>query len=396
MRTGVVSGKKRRLLVVSHGYPPFYGGAEHAAGLLAKAAQRTGLWEVEVLTSDIGGRLPEREIVDDILIRRVPTRKKAWRYHSVPELTSFMLSAIDFQPEQRPDLILANFTLPGGEVARRIAARTGAPYVVVLHGSDVPNYQNERFGPIYPFARPWMRYVWRKAAAVVAVSDTLRDLALQSWIDGGIEVIPNGVDTELFCPLTQRPDIQRPIKILVHAQLIERKGIHHLLNAVARLQPEDRAALCVDVCGSGPQEGVLRGLVRDHGLESHVRFHGLVDYQHIPDRLRQGDVFVLPSRQEGMPLALLEAMACGLPAVVTPVGAMPQLVKEGISGHLVKFGDEAGLSEALMSFIREPSRCRVMGAAARLAAEQWSWREVWGRYEALIKSRGPKTLFAGR
>lgn len=373
----------RRLLIVSHGYPPYFGGAEHAAGLLARAAQRSGRWLVEVVTSDIGGRLPAREVMDDIVVQRVPTRKKAWQQHSVPELMSFILAAGDVEPVNPPDLILANFTLPGGEVGRKLSAKTGAPYFVILQGSDVPDYQNERFGMIYPFARPWIKAIWRRAAGVIAVSDSLRALALHSWPEGSVEVIHNGVDVERFRPPESCSSGGNVMRVLINAQLIERKGIHHLLAACAALTPDRRQRLRLEVCGTGPMEQELKRMVEAAGLSRQVHFAGLVAYEHIPARLRAADVFALPSRQEGMPLALLEAMASGLPVLASPVGAIPDVVEDGVHGFLVQHGDRPGLAHALTRFIDEPELCRPMGIAAREAAERWSWDHIWAQYEAL-------------
>lgn len=145
---------KRRLLVISHGFPPYYGGAEHVAGHLAAAAVSSGRWNVDVLTSDIGGRLAPRDSWRGVTVVRVPGRKREWTNHTVSELLYFQLSALRRYDLKRPDWILAHFSLPGGEVARQIAAKFGVPYTVVLHGSDVPGYQNSRFRVAYALVRP--------------------------------------------------------------------------------------------------------------------------------------------------------------------------------------------------------------------------------------------------
>ena len=129
---------KQRLLVVSHGFPPYYGGAEHVAGHLAAAAAASGRWDVEVLTADIGGRLPPVEEWRGCHIRRVPTLKKKWAQHTVGELLSFLISARRVAGLSRPDWILAHFTLPGGEVARRWAASFGVPYAGCCTGQMCP------------------------------------------------------------------------------------------------------------------------------------------------------------------------------------------------------------------------------------------------------------------
>lgn len=379
-----------RLLVVSHGFPPYYGGAEHAAGYLARAAVRSGRWQVQVLTADIGGRLPPREIRDGLEILRVRTFKRTWSRHSVPELLSFLRSAQRFAPEHRPDWILANCTLPAGAVACRLARQTGAPYAVVLQGSDVPGYQNARFGLVYALAKPWIRRIWREAAQVIAVGSPLRELALRTWPGGRIEVIPNGVDTNRFRPLASNasPGKDGPLVLLAVAQLIERKGLQHLVAALAQLSPERRRRVRLSLCGTGPYEHALRRQVRSAGLDNQVEFAGLISHDRIPEILRAADVFVLPSLQEGLPLSLLEAMACGLPVVATRVGGIPEVVRDGDNGWLVPAGDARALADVLPKLLDDADGRRKIGSAARKTAQAWSWQTLWERYEALMTSVG--------
>lgn len=377
---------KRRLLVVSHGFPPYYGGAEHAAGHLAAAAVSSGRWEVDVLTSDIGGRLPARETWRGTNVIRVPARKKEWKNHTVPELLSFLIASTRHIDIARPDWILAHFTLPGGEVARRWAGRFGIPYAVVLHGADVPDSQKGRFGLLYPMVKPLVRRVWRQAAHVIAVSDTLQDLALRTWPGGQINVIPNGVDVDRFQPVG-REDVEprdEKIVLLVVARLIEIKGIQHLLTALSLLPETLRQKIDLHLCGTGPYEADLRRQAEQLGNTAQVHFAGLLPYEQIPVRLQEADMFVLPSLQEGLPLSLLEAMASGLPVVATAVGGIPTVIRDGDNGLLVAPGDVAGLGDALVRLADDPALRTRLGVAARRDAGAWSWSAMWERYEALL------------
>lgn len=377
---------KRRLLVVSHGFPPYYGGAEHAAGQLAAAAADSGRWAVEVLTSDIGGRLPAREAWRGVRIRRVPARKKEWKNHSVPELLSFLFSATRRIEIDRPDWILAHFTLPGGEVARRWAGRCGVPYAVVLHGADVPDSQKKRFGLVYPVVKPLARRVWRQASRVIAVSGTLRDLALRTWPGGRIDVIPNGVDLDLFHPAEPEAPARggEEIVLVAVARLIEIKGLQNLIAALALLPAALRARVRLRLCGIGPHEGELRRKAHAAGLAEQVEFAGLVSYEQIPEQLRSADIFVLPSLQEGLPLALLEAMASGLPVLATTVGGIPDVVRDGTNGLLVPAGDGPALRDALVRLLGDRALRLRLGETARQDVRPWSWAAIWERYEALF------------
>lgn len=364
-----------RLLVICHGFPPFHGGAELAAWYLAREAERAG-WAVDVLTSDLGGRLPAEEIRDGLRVRRVRAPKKDWTRHTAGELGRFYLAARrrlgDFA-EPKPDLVLAHFSFPAGRLALDLKRRHGIPYAVVLHGSDVPGYQPERFGLLYALLKPVARRVWREARHVVAVSDSLRDLALRTWPEGRIAVIANGVDTERFTPPPSRPAGADPLRVITAAQLIERKGLRHLIAALT-----DRESLTI--CGTGPQEAELRSLAVS--LKAPVHFAGAVKPEDMPGRLNDSDIFVLPSLQEGLPLALLEAMAAGLAAIATPVGGIPSVIRDGQNGLLVPTGDAPAIRAAL-DRLQAPELRRRLGDAARAAALAHGWAAVWRRYAEL-------------
>lgn len=380
----------KKLLVICHGFPPYYGGAEHVAYHLAAAAVRTRRYQVTVLTSDIGGRLKISEELDGIHILRVPTRKRKWSHHTAFELLSFLRAANRYISKllltNHPDHVLAHFSLPAGAVAKNIQVKWNYPYSVVLHGSDVPGYQNRRFGLLYPFTRHWTRSVWRRAEHVIAVSRSLKQMAQDNWPGGVIDLIPNGVDVARF----QR--LERPARatsgdwknVVVIAQLIERKGIQHLLKALSTMRVADLGRLRVSIYGIGPFASRLHSLVAEMKLDPWVTFHGLAPYEDVPRILANADLFVLPTMQEAMPLTLLEAMAAGCPIVSTLTGGIPDIAENEKEALLVPPADHAKLKDAILSLLNDPERAQSLGHAARTRARAYDWSEVWKRYERAI------------
>ena len=378
---------RRRLLTICQGFPPYYGGAEHVAWYLGREAARCGRWEVKVLTSDIGGRLPARETLDGMDIIRVHAPKREWARHTTFELARFLRAARGpadrLVREWRPDVVLAHFSVPAGELARGLACDHGLPYAVVLHGSDVPGYQPERFGWVYPFMKPFVKVVWKRAARVIAVSEPLARLARVTWPEGAITVIKNGVDIDAFVPAeASAASTGSPVRVLAVSQLIERKGLDVLLAALARLS--SRVAWTLEVCGTGPAAPALRERAEALGCGARVTFCGLVAHDDLPARMRAADIFALPSLQEGLPLALLEAMSAALPVVATRVGAVPGVIRHLEDGWLVDPGDVAGLAQALEGLAGDVELRRRMGHAARVASARFSWPAVWETYEAAL------------
>lgn len=381
---------RQRLLVICHGFPPYYGGAEHAAWYLAREAVRTGRWDVKVLTSDIGGRLPSRETREGLEILRVHAPKRQWTRHTVSELVRFFLAARrpadHLARAWKPDVTLAHFSVPAGELARGLWRRHGVRYAVVLHGSDVPGYQPARFGWVYPLLRPVVRRVWQEARQVIAVGDGLAGMAHLTWPEGAIQVIANGVDTDAFLGGKPGETADGTVRLLVVAQLIERKGLGVLFEALGRLGSGVRWQL--GICGAGPCEAAFRQQVARLDLGERVQFHGLVAHGELAAMLCRTDLFVLPSLQEGLPLALLEAMAAGVPVIATAVGGIPTVVKHDQNGLLVNPGDADGLALAIGELAGSPERRRRLAQAARQTAMQYAWPAVWNRYEEVLVREG--------
>ena len=381
-----------RLLIICQGFPPYHGGAERAAGNIAREAAKGQ--EVHVLTSDIGGRFPSCETVDGVHVLRVPCRKRKRNRHSVAELINFYMVAhrrlTEVHRQVNPDHTLAVFTMPAGVLALNMAGRFGVPYSVVLQGSDVPGYQPQRFQLLHPLMKLVARKVWRGAAHVTAVSAGLAELARRTWPDGRIAVIPNGVDTESFYPGPARHAAET-VKIILLSQLIERKGLHFLAEALKNMDPSLRARCRVEIFGMGPFRGKLEEITDKYELQTTIVFRGLLDSEHIPDALRAADIFILPSLQEGLPLSLMEAMASGLAVIATSVGDVPSVVTNGTNGLLVPPSNSEALQHAVTSLVESPDLRNRLGKEARRTAEKYSWTAIWKQYADLIGAHRRET-----
>ncbi len=374
--------KPIRLLSVCHGYPPYCGGAENAAAFITEHAAREAGITAMVVTSTIGGRLPRHAECNDVDIHRIPSYKRAWTRHTVLELGLFFLSgwlhSRKLYDALQPDYVLAHFTMPAGVLAAAWKRRFGTPYAVILQGSDVPGYQPSRFRLLHGVMRGVARKVWSSADHVFAVGRPLAALAGECW-SGPIQVIPNGVSDAWFRPHDYQP--RERLTILVVAQLIERKGIQYLLEALSLMQADPSV---VHLCGTGPYQEALRKQADALGLADQVVFHGSVDADRIRELQDASDLFVLPSRQEGLPLSLLEAMAAGMPVVATPVGDIGRVLQHEQNGLIMAPGDIEALTEALQTLSDDESLREAYGKAARSAVESYRWSTIWGQYREVM------------
>ena len=307
-----------KVLLLTPEYPPIGGGAANACFYLVKEMGKLGV-EVDVLTSGTTQNI-EKEAGPSGEVIRLPVGKKAIHYWTYPEAIRFTWQARRFIRKfshlQTYSIHHAFFTIPSALVA--FPWRKRHPYIVAIRGSDVPGFNN-RFTAIHTILRPLTRILWSKAAAVVSNSQGLRDLAWKTMPTLDIEVIPNGIDTQEFYPAgavgSEDSNRATPFRLLAVNRLIHRKGMDVLFQALAELRTEMGEVFDLEIVGEGNLQSELEDLSRRLGISGMVRFEGAISHENLPEVYRRADVFVLPSRAEGMSNALLEAMASGLPAI---------------------------------------------------------------------------------
>lgn len=396
---GAAADRRRpsRLLFINYEYPPLGGGAATASRSLIREWTALGC-EVETLTSHFPG-LPRREQADGAAIRRLWAARRRRDRGRIGEMSLFMAGAtlvgLGAALRRRPDAVIAFIGIPGGPPAWLINRLTGVPYIVALRGGDVPGFRCEGIDAFHRLLAPFTRKMWRDAAAVTANSAGLATLARAFAPDVAVDVIHNGVDATLFHPAVgaAEPSGDRPVRLLAVGRLTAQKGVDVLLDALARpesTQPElarpglKRAVL--DVVGDGDWRGRLEAQADRLGLAGRVNFLGWRDRDALAAVYRGADVFVLPSRDEGMPNVLLEAMASGLPAAASRVAGAEDLVAEGETGFLVPPEDPDALAAALKRLVDDAALRRAMGARARARAENlFSWRAAAAAYLDLLR-----------
>jgi glycosyltransferase involved in cell wall biosynthesis len=258
-----------------------------------------------------------------------------------------------------PDVLHAHSSKAG--VLGRLAARaSGVPVVFSPHNFAHAIHE----GPGY------LRWLFLMAERLFAPLTTQlhltyggeREEALRLGLarPERLMVVPNGIDAG---PLLSIPVPDRnPPTVGTYARLWPQKRIDLLLEAAAVLARRG-LAFHLEVIGDGPVRGELEGLAHDLGLDGRVRF--MNDGVGRAQALEELDIYVLSSAQEAFPLVPMEAMAAGRPVIATAVGALPEIVEDGVTGTIVPVGDGAGLAEAIATLIAEPDLRRSMGAAGR-------------------------------
>jgi glycosyltransferase involved in cell wall biosynthesis len=227
---------------------------------------------------------------------------------------------------------------------------------------------------------------WRRTDAVVVVSEAVIPEIESPIVHGRISVIKNGVEASK--PSCRREEIRARLELgdrptgIIAARLDGLKGHDTLLRALARVRQRS-LPVTVLIAGDGAERPALETLARDLGLGGEsVRFLGF--RSDVGDLLAAADFFVLPSLTEGLPLSILEAMSHGLPIIATPVGGIPEVVRDGEEGVLVPVGDEAVLAAAISRLAGDSDAARRLGRCGRERVRtEFSFERMTAEYDRL-------------
>lgn len=204
---------------------------------------------------------------------------------------------------------------------------------------------------------------------------------------GRVKVVHVGIDTCLFKPTTgDSPLTEGKFKLLTVSRLHPYKGLEYLIRAM-EIVKRSRKDIVLYIMGRGPSESDLKALISDLNLHDVVKFvEKPVPNYEMPKVYSSADLYLQPSIIEPYGIAVLEAAACGKPAICSKVGGMTDTVEDGITGHLVDPGSPKQLSEKILSMAADPEKTRAMGANAReRAAGTFDWDVISRRYLSLIE-----------
>ena len=257
----------------------------------------------------------------------------------------------------QPDLLHAHFATEPTAAARELAAELRVPFTFTAHGYDI-------------YRKPPADFADRAgaASAVITVSEANARYIVKTFgvPTAQIHVIPCGVDGERFSPQGERLE---PPHVVCVARLRPVKNLGLLLEACAALQSRGVEFRCVLV-GDGPCRDDLEAARARLGLSKVVELVGAAEQAEVLAWWRRATIAALTSTSEGMPVCLMEAAACGVPAVAVAVGGIPELVEDGVTGVLVPVGDTRALASALEQLLRKPELAARMGVAARRRVEE--------------------------
>lgn len=263
-----------------------------------------------------------------------------------------------------PDIVHSHIFL--SDLIGRALTPANARHVTTLH-RDEPWWRQPR-----PLSRLKTRLeglsARRGSAHFIAVSEHARNEAIRYLgLDADrVDVVMNGVDIAAFQPRTATVARQRPV--IVHVARFYPEKAHAVIIEAAALLAQRDVDFELRLIGDGPLRESIEQQVQALGLRDRIHFLGI--RQNISELLRDADLFILPSLREGLPISLLEAMATGLPCIVSKVGEMPGVIRDGSNGLLIEPGASAPLADAIARLCADREQAAALAGEARRTVEQ--------------------------
>ena len=388
---GNASGGKKVLIFSLAYYPKYVGGAEIA---IKEKTDRIPDVEFHMITLRFDSTLPKVEKVGNVLVHRIgltrphPTMAdlRTWPLHLNKYIFQFLAAgkALQLQGKHHYDAIWAMMAHSCGVPAAIFKLfYPHLPFLLELQEGDPPPYIERMMRPVWPlFSR-----AFTSADVVTAISNFLGAWARRRGFKGRLEIVPNAVDVARFSRVGA-PAIVDEVKdtlgkrmgdvfLVTTSRLVRKNGIDVVIRALPLL-PENVRFIII---GVGPDDLSLKRLARECAVTERVRFMGEVDNKNIPKYLHASDIFIRPSRSEGMGSSFVEAMAAGLPVIGTQEGGIADFLfdekrnpNEPVTGWAVDKNSPEQIAEAVKDVMSHPEKVRAVVATAKaMVVEKYDW-----------------------
>jgi len=389
---------KKNILIFSIAYYPFVGGAEVA---VREICRRLGDFKFSIITLRMDRNLPKVEVDGNITIYRIGFSAKRtgsfinlsinWPLTVSKYLFPFWACFRALMLNRRAEFdvawsIMANYAGFAALFYKLIKPKT--LFVLTLQEGDDLEYIKKRVGIFMPI----FRKIFHKADKVQAISNFLADFGESMGYQKERIVISNGVDIENFSRSLSEDEIRKAERVLgkkpgeffiiTSSRLVKKNAVDVVINSLGFL-PENYKFF---IAGTGIEMDELKKLARDLKVSDRVSFGGFVDHKDLPAMLKASDVFVRPSRSEGMGNSFIEAMVAGLPVVATPVGGIPDFLKDGETGLFCKIDDPRDLADKIKLLSKNQElRAEIIRRAEDLASEKYSWEAIAPRMRGVFE-----------
>ncbi len=365
----------KKILIFSVAYHPFVGGAEVAVKEITD--RLVGDASFDMITLNLDERQKKEEQIGNVHVYRIGDGRKISKL-LFPYYASKKAAELHRQKNYSAIWsIMASFS---GFAALIFKYRhPEVPFILTLQEGDPLDGIKSKVRFVYPL----FKRIFTKADTIQPISNYLADFARSMGTKAPITVIPNGVDVALFSqeiPEEEKNELMQALNkqphdifIITTSRLVIKNGVGDIISALTYL-PQNIKLLIV---GTGPLLEELRQLTRTNGVGNRVMFLGFVDYKTIPLYLAVSDIFIRPSLSEGMGNSFIEAMAARVPVIATPVGGIPDFLKNHETGVFCNPQDPRDIAEKVNLLLNDGYLTnKIVAQAFTLVSQKYDWNSI--------------------
>lgn len=374
--------------MLNYEFPPIGGGGGVISKNISEQLAARG-HEVVVLTTWFAG-LSETENSRNITIVRLKSLRKKDFQSNPLEMLSWISSCKRFikQWPSMPsfNLVFANFVRPGGDVALFIKQKFKIPFVVISHGHDIPWVHPKQMLGFHLISFFKIKSILRESKLnFVQSQKMLNNLERFFGKNPKNKCISNGFDPNIFYPEAKQKD---KIAIVFSGRLVLQKDPFTFLRALQLISQKDTNKLVIHIFGDGDLRQKINSFCKEKLSHLSIQMHGKVAQSIMAEQMRKSPLFVLSSLNEGMPLNLIEAIACGCNVIYTPVSGTEEIVMDNTLGTVFDFGDFKALAKVIEQFIEDtqsPNQIENQATAKDFVAK-FSWSAIGEQYHQQISA----------
>lgn len=387
--------KTKKILIFSTAYYPFVGGAEVA---IKEITDRIGDIQFDLLTAKLDhkalkskGTFDMLERVGNVNVYRIGFGLKTLDKMLLPFWGA--IYALYLNHKNHYDFywcVMASFASGAAFVANILKFWRPVPIILNLQEGDSEKH----------FAKRWFGLInlsWelalKRTKILTVLSHFLAERARRFGYRGEIKIIPNGVDINKFEirdtsyekeeRLKTREELKlktNDIALITTSRLNIKNGVGDVIEALKFL-PENVKFV---ILGTGELEEKLKFLTHNSNLQARVLFEGFVSHKDMPKYLNACDIFIRPSLSEGQGVSFIEAMAAKLPVIATPVGGIPDFLRENSTGYFCQPNDPKSIADAVKRVISDPDKNKIIENAYKMVKEKYDWNLIAEQMKAVF------------
>ncbi len=369
--------------MLNYEFPPIGGGG----GVISKeiALGLSGLGhQITIVTTWFKGLKEEERFTENLLVLRIKAlRKKSFQSNPL-EMADWVIKTKRFTSlllqNQSFDLCFANFVMPGGEVALFLKKKFNLPFVVISHGHDIPWVNAQKQWPLYAAAFFRIKGVLKEASKVFIQTTKMEKNLLKFFPSANYSIIPNGVH------LVDREKKINPkiFSVIAVGRLVTQKDPEtYLLGFLDFAKHKTEVKLLI--YGDGPKRKKLKGLVKKYAAHEKVKLFGKRPQDEVIQSMFNATVYLSSSLNEGMSLAMLEAISAGIPVITTPVSGTEEIINSA-TGKFVNFRSPEEIKNLLEDYFLKWREGTLEYVVNEDFVKNYSWNEISKKYHKEISS----------